>query len=129
MTARAREHQHLIIGPWTHTSTDWLRRLGDVDFGAGGTAGLLRGRRSVVRYWLRGERNEVDDWPPIRLFVMGANRWRDEREWPLARTEFTEFFLHSGGAANTAAGHGFALASHRRTTSRRTSTCTTRATR
>ena len=102
MTARAREHQHLIIGPWTHTSTDWQRRLGDVDFGPAAQQDYYEVADQWFRYWLRGERNEVDDWPPIRLFVMGANRWRDEHEWPLARTAFTEFFLHSGGAANTA---------------------------
>ena len=106
MTARAREHQHLIIGPWTHTSTDWQRRLGDVDFGPAAQQDYYEVADQWFRYWLRGERNEVDDWPPIRLFVMGANRWRDEHEWPLARTAFTEFFLHSGGAANTAAGDG-----------------------
>ncbi len=106
MTARAREHQHLIIGPWTHTSTDWEQRLGDVDFGPAAEQDYYEVADQWFRYWLRGERNEVDEWPPIRLFVMGANRWRDEHEWPLARTQFTEFFLHSGGAANTAAGDG-----------------------
>ena len=37
---------------------------------------------------------------------MGANSWRGESEWPLARTRFTEFYLHSGGKANTAGGDG-----------------------
>jgi len=37
---------------------------------------------------------------------MGTNEWRDESEWPLARTEFTEFFLHSGGSANSRFGDG-----------------------
>ena len=44
--------------------------------------------------------------PPVKLFIMGENRWRFEYEWPLARTEYTEFFLHSGGAANTVRGDG-----------------------
>ncbi len=43
---------------------------------------------------------------PIRIFVMGRNVWRDEDEWPLARTRSTEFFLHSGGKANTRHGDG-----------------------
>ncbi len=106
MTQRARERQHLIIGPWTHTSTDWDRRLGDVDFGPAAQQDYYEVADQWFRYWLRGERNEVEEWPPIRLFVMGANRWRDEHEWPLARTQYTELFLHSGGAANTAAGDG-----------------------
>ena len=34
---------------------------------------------------------------PIRLFVMGANVWRDEQQWPLARAVDTRFYLHAGG--------------------------------
>jgi putative CocE/NonD family hydrolase len=37
---------------------------------------------------------------------MGENRWRDEDEWPLARTKYTEFYLRSGGRANTLLGDG-----------------------
>jgi hypothetical protein len=43
---------------------------------------------------------------PIRLFVMGENRWRDEDEWPLARARATPYYLRSGGHANTLAGDG-----------------------
>jgi putative CocE/NonD family hydrolase len=46
------------------------------------------------------------DGSPIRIFVMGEQRWRDESEWPLARTRFTPFYLHSSGAANTLHGDG-----------------------
>jgi putative CocE/NonD family hydrolase len=44
--------------------------------------------------------------PPVRIFVMGENVWRDENEWPLARTRWTKYYLHSGGRANTLAGDG-----------------------
>jgi predicted amidohydrolase len=37
---------------------------------------------------------------------MGANRWRGESEWPLARASQTEFYLRSKGNANTAGGDG-----------------------
>ena len=40
-----------------------------------------------LRYFafhLRGDRNGLDDEPPVRLFVMGENRWRDEDDWPPA---------------------------------------------
>jgi putative CocE/NonD family hydrolase len=46
------------------------------------------------------------DEPPVRLFMMGQNAWRDEHEWPLARTQYTTYYLHSAGAANTPAGDG-----------------------
>jgi putative CocE/NonD family hydrolase len=35
--------------------------------------------------------------PPIKLFVMGANVWRDEHEWPLARAVETPYYLHADG--------------------------------
>lgn len=44
--------------------------------------------------------------PKVRIFVMGENRWRDEQEWPLARTHYTPFYLHSDGNANTLHGDG-----------------------
>jgi putative CocE/NonD family hydrolase len=37
---------------------------------------------------------------------MGANVWRDENEWPLARAIETSFFLGSDGSANSLAGNG-----------------------
>ena len=37
---------------------------------------------------------------------MGANRWREEREWPPARARVRNFYLASRGRANTLAGDG-----------------------
>jgi putative CocE/NonD family hydrolase len=44
--------------------------------------------------------------PPVRIFVMGENRWRDEPGWPLARARATPFYLQSAGSANTLNGDG-----------------------
>ncbi len=57
-------------------------------------------------YWLKGLPTGIDQEPPLQIFVMGAGRWRDEYEWPLARTQFTKFYLSSGGQANSANGDG-----------------------
>jgi putative CocE/NonD family hydrolase len=46
------------------------------------------------------------DEPPVKVFVMGVNRWRDESEWPLARMRSTPYYLHSAGRANGAGGDG-----------------------
>jgi putative CocE/NonD family hydrolase len=43
----------------------------------------------------------------VQLFILGENKWRGEYEWPLARTRYTEFFLHSRGSANTVRGDGW----------------------
>ena len=37
---------------------------------------------------------------------MGANQWREEEAWPLARARETKYFLHSAGAANSSRGNG-----------------------
>ena len=37
------------------------------------------------QYWLQGGDRAVVDGAPVRIFVMGDNKWRDEQEWPLAR--------------------------------------------
>ena len=44
--------------------------------------------------------------PPIRIFVMNENTWRFENEWPLARTEYTLYYFHSGGTTNSLRGDG-----------------------
>ena len=57
-------------------------------------------------YWLKGIDTGIMDEPPIRIFVMGRNEWRFENEWPLARTVFTPYYLHSQGRANSLHGNG-----------------------
>ena len=50
--------------------------------------------------------NEFAGSKRVRIFVMGANQWRDEDEWPLARAKETQYYLHSAGKANSASGDG-----------------------
>ena len=65
----------------------------------------------------------MDD-PPVKIFVMGDNVWRTENEWPLARTEFTPYYLHSAGKANTLNGDG-SLSPNRQVPNSQTSSSTT----
>lgn len=44
--------------------------------------------------------------PLLHLFVMGANTWREEHEWPLARTQYRSLYLNSAGHANSRWGDG-----------------------
>lgn len=43
--------------------------------------------------FLKDEGNGVMDEPPVRLFIRGANAYRDEAEWPLKRAEYKSLFL------------------------------------
>ncbi len=57
-------------------------------------------------HWLKGIDNGVMREPPVRIFVMGTNAWTNEHEWPIARTRWTKYYLHSRGRANSRFGDG-----------------------
>ncbi len=102
------KQQRLIVGPWFHT-TLFPNISGEVDFGvrAQGLAIDLEG--IMLRWfdhWLKGIDTGMLREPPVKLFVMGENTWRDEPEWPLARGQNTRYYFHSGGKANTLHGDG-----------------------
>ena len=101
----ARRHQHLLMGPWAHgISQDG--KVGDLHFGKESLIDLRKMQTQWFDYWLKGEQTGADAWPAFRIFVMGANRWRDEQEWPLKRTQYTPYYFHSKGSANTLEGDG-----------------------
>jgi uncharacterized protein len=104
---RARSAQRLVVGPWTHSRpTLESTKIGDVDFGSDAGFALEALMFDWFDYWLKDAPTSVLSRAPVRLFVMGAKSWRDEREWPLARAVPTPFYLHSGGRANTLDGDG-----------------------
>ncbi|MBK9066121.1 MAG: CocE/NonD family hydrolase [Gemmatimonadetes bacterium] len=84
----------LILGPWTHGVGAVQRTTaGDRDFGP---AAALAYAEMVLRWmdrYVKGERNGVDDEPPVRVFVMGENRWRTAPGWPLPGTRTDTLFL------------------------------------
>jgi len=108
-TKSSREGQKLIIGPWTHLAVYYGKlgsRVGDVDFGPEAEMDLNALVMRWFDYWLKGIDTGIENEPPIKIFVMGDNTWRSEQEWPLARTEFTPFYVHSQGGANSLNGDG-----------------------
>ena len=101
---QARKNQFVVIGPWTHGVGG--RKTGELDFGDVAKFSVSNWQFKWFEHWLKGKKTGVESWSAFRLFVMGENRWRDESEWPLKRTRFTEYFLHSGGKANSSKGDG-----------------------
>ena len=107
-TPEARQSK-LLVGPWPHhlgTDLSTSPRTGDIDFGAHSAISMDSVERRWFDYWLKGIANGIVDEPPLRLFIMGINEWRDEHEWPLARTDWQGWCLHSGGGAQSARGDG-----------------------
>ncbi len=90
----------LLIGPWTHTSQGSSigeRTFGFVGQGGDGLTDLGSVQLRWFDHWLKGIDNGVPAEAPIRLFVMGADVWRDEQEWPLARALDTPWYLRAEG--------------------------------
>ncbi|MCF6310843.1 MAG: CocE/NonD family hydrolase [Verrucomicrobiales bacterium] len=106
---------YLIMGPWIHGRQGSYSH-GQVDFGKkAAIASPLDWRLQWFDHWLKGKENAVSKADPfkskVRIFVMGqgdghktkdgklfhGGSWRDEQEWPLARTKYTAFHLNSDG--------------------------------
>lgn len=104
-TEFARNNQKLLMGPWGH-AVNSAQKIGEVDFGPDALIDL---RGYELRWFdalLKGQDTGILQEPAARLFVMGENKWRDENEFPLTRTQFTRFYFHSGGNANSRFGDG-----------------------
>jgi hypothetical protein len=106
--------QRLIMGPWTH-GQQTRSFAGEAEFGSDAALDFNAFRLRWFDRWLKDADNGVDREPPVRIFVMGGGdahkteagriyvggRWRDEKEWPLARTRPTPFYLHGDGKLST----------------------------
>ena len=100
----ARRNQFVVMGPWGHGVGG--QKLGELDFGPAARLDLGKLQFEWFEYWLKHKESGVPDWPAVRLFVMGENVWRPEPDWPLARTRYTPWHLHSAGRAGTRGGDG-----------------------
>jgi putative CocE/NonD family hydrolase len=102
-TELARNQAHMVIGPWEHSVS---RVTGDIDFGPAAKLEREVFELPWFDHWLKGMNNGVESDPRVTIFVMGKNVWRQENEFPLARTQYRKIFFASSGAANTATGDG-----------------------
>lgn len=98
----------IVIGPWTHNEP-FADPIGELCFGVRGSRlgapvhahGDLNDEQLA---WFRGhlaprQGGDADAaGPPVRIFVMGRNLWRDETAWPLTRARGERWFLGARGA-------------------------------
>ncbi len=107
-TAAAREGQRLLIGPWGHRTIS-IRggehiRYGDWDFGAAADLDVLEYELRFLDLHLRDIDDGLTDEAPVRVFLMGQNRWVDLDDWPVPGMQTQDWFLDSDGAASAAGG-------------------------
>lgn len=106
---------YLIMGPWIHGAQGSYEH-GQVSFGReAAIADPLAWRLEWYDRWLKDKDNSIGKKAPfktpVRIFVMGTGDghktergklfhggyWREENEWPLARTQDTPWHLHPDG--------------------------------
>jgi len=111
------DKHRIMIGPWPHNMSSLFAGVG---FGNDSSAPIRAYQIEWFDHWLKGTPEEATrytpstwhnvpaevDEAPMHIFVMGVNRWRDEQEWPLARTRYTALYLAGKGHANTGKGDG-----------------------
>jgi putative CocE/NonD family hydrolase len=77
---------YLTIGPWSHAQP----------------GGLMTGLREGLTWFdahLKGERHRLRQ-TPVRIFLMGADEWRDMDDFP-PPSDQTRTYLHAGGRLST----------------------------
>src|ERR1700682_3145278 len=94
-TEEARNGQRLLIQIGGHAG--FGRRIGDVEFGDE----ALKFSQAVLDwydYLFKGVQNEfategAGAGKPVHIFVMGANRYQEESDWPPPQAKATRYFL------------------------------------
>ena len=102
-TEAARRGQHLLVAVGGHAGDG--PKIGEVDFGPDSHFDYEAATLAWYDYLFKDAKNEFAG-KPVKIFVMGANQWREEDDWPLARAQATKYFLHSTGKANSLRGNG-----------------------
>lgn len=95
----ARRNQRIIFGPWPH-GLPVQASTGYGHFGPGAEADVRRLILDWYDHWLKGIDNNLVDKPPVQLFVLGENKWREASNWPLPETRYQRYYLHSDGDAS-----------------------------
>jgi uncharacterized protein len=104
-TAAAGVECSLVIGPWSHDNFGHV--VGEVDFGIEAARDFAEIGPTVGTWpeaqvaWLRRHLDEGpaggEDFPPVRVFVMGRNTWVSMPEWPPPRATDTAYLLRGDG--------------------------------
>jgi len=102
------DERFVLIAPGTHCS--YLQQVnptivGERDLGDARVDALDLEYR-WFDYWLKGIDNGVTNRAPITYYVMGANQWREADAWPVPGTRYENWYLSSGGNANSLDGDG-----------------------
>lgn len=104
----ARRMTRLLVGPWSHSFFNvnlknygierrWMEAV-PFEF--------VRETKDWLDYSLKGAANGWDRRAAVRVYVLGANVWRNEESWPPRSAVERSYYLRSNGEARTLRGDG-----------------------
>jgi uncharacterized protein len=99
MRALGHKDQWLVYGPWSHAFNS-SARYGGVDYGPDAIIDLDLIYLRWFDTWLKNKPAQWDKQPKVRVFVTGANEWRELGDWPDPRSREMTLYLSSEGPAN-----------------------------
>ena len=107
-TPECRANQRLVIGPWIHgPSNIGKSNAGELDFGPEIAFDLYTYQLRWYDHWLKGIENGIMDDPPVRVFLMGANRWLNMQTWPPEDITYRPLYFREGtGRSETSLNNG-----------------------
>ena len=86
--------QHLVVGPWGHTSQA-ADRYGDWEFGPDSSVDYTDRALSHFDLWIKNRDDGISRAAPVRYFVLGENSWEEAESWPPPEAEPTSWYLGS----------------------------------
>ncbi len=91
--AQLPEGSFLRVGPWSHGVNTFDKP--EIDYGRVAGSSVTEDMEvEFLRSALEGRESETAKLPgKMQIFVMGANVWRYENEWPLRRTVYRKLFF------------------------------------
>jgi putative CocE/NonD family hydrolase len=95
----------LLMGPWVHGVP--TETVGDICFGQDSVVNHHEEKKRWLDHFLNGKKNGIDKEAPVKIFTMGINQWREEKDWPLKRAVDTSFYIGCKGSSNSMFGNGF----------------------
>ena len=95
MAQRSQHPQHLLVGAWAHLP--WGRRLGAIDYGVAAQNPIDEIQIRWFDHFLKGKDTGLLEEPPVCLFEMGSNCWREFPRFPQKSQQV--YYLASDGLA------------------------------
>ena len=105
------EDRFLLVGPWNHYQTNKNAEPGENDgdriLPDNGGLDLVALKLAFFSRYLKGDRETPVLEDRVKVFITGANEWRDYPTLPAPGTTDLEFYLHSNGSAHSYPSDGF----------------------